>query len=73
MKKGKARALAGIVRNDGSEGVGRFGFEMLWYRITDVGGRLDASATGASGAERVWKVVVRRLEGTGDLELVAQR
>lgn len=48
---------------------GRFGFGDLSARIEQVG----ADIQGESHAENVWKVVVKRLEGTGDLELVAQR
>lgn len=65
----------------------RFGFEDLSARIEHVGEQLQGVAAAnalaesesgsagrtARGAEHVWRVVVKRLEGTGDLELVAQR
>ena len=67
----------------------RFGFSDLCERIEHVGSGLHGASgaggvpelgpirqgglTSGSGATHVWKVVVKRLEGTGDLELVAQR
>lgn len=81
--KGKARASTPT----GQEAL-RFGFEDMCARIEHVGMELQGGAGGnggagvsemgsmrtlKGGAEYVWRVVVKRLEGTGDLELVAQR
>jgi engulfment/cell motility protein 1 len=51
--------------------VNRYGFEPIFMRMCLVGDTLDGEE--GSGGERFFRIIIRRLEGTGDLELVAQR
>lgn len=67
--KGKERADPGTGMGMQS-GDKRFGFDAIWRRMESVGAGLEGEG---NEMERIWGVVVRRLEGTGDLELVAQR
>ncbi|RXK38189.1 hypothetical protein M231_04563 [Tremella mesenterica] len=53
------------------KGAGQYGFDRVWPVIQKVGEGI-LSDHGGSGAERVFRVMVGRLESTGDLELVAQ-
>lgn len=66
--KGKARA-----RDRGEEWVtadtAYFGFSKVWARMQVA----QTSADGTIGCAGVLKVITKRLEGAGDLELVAQR
>ncbi len=48
----------------------RYGFERVYTRMEAIG---RDEASGVKGAASILGVVVRRLEGTGDLELVAGR
>ncbi|WWC72975.1 uncharacterized protein I206_106939 [Kwoniella pini CBS 10737] len=53
--------------------VNQYGFDRIYNRIKYVVGDDDGTDhRGISGVELFFKVVVKRLEGTGDLELVAQ-
>jgi hypothetical protein len=82
--KGKGRALLGAgaesldgtisnanaaASNGGADGLG---FGVLWSRMAVVGGH-NLVDIAAGPAETVLRAVVRRLEGTGDLELVSER
>ncbi|WRT69192.1 uncharacterized protein IL334_006176 [Kwoniella shivajii] len=49
--------------------VNQYGFDRVYGRIKGIIGEDD---DGHNGVELLFKIVVRRLEGTGDLELVAQ-
>jgi hypothetical protein len=49
---------------------GRFGFDAVWARMGRAGADLEGDG---SDMEKFWRVVLKRLEGTGDLELVALR
>lgn len=49
----------------------QYGFERIFLRMMSVGESLDGEE--GSGAERFFRIIVKRLESTGDLELVAQR
>jgi engulfment/cell motility protein 1 len=69
MGKGKARARGSRDRVDTPEMNNPFGFGRVWARMAV----LHTEEEGQSGAAGLFKVVVKRLEGTGDLELVAQR
>lgn len=76
--KGKERALLGtpnsmvVDLDPGSEVISdRYGFEKTYVRMCLIGETLDGEE--GSPAERFFRIVVKRLEGTGDLELVAQR
>ncbi|WVF65412.1 hypothetical protein IAT40_000139 [Kwoniella sp. CBS 6097] len=62
--KGKERAVD-------ADSVNQYGFDRVYKRIKGV---IDPEGGdhGLSGVELFFKVVVKRLEGTGDLELVAQ-
>jgi hypothetical protein len=51
--------------------VNHYGFEPIFTRMCLVGDTLDGEE--GSGGERFFRIIIRRLEGTGDLELVAQR
>lgn len=48
-----------------------YGFERIFVRMCLVGETLDGEE--GSAGERFFRIVIKRLEGTGDLELVAQR
>ena len=48
-----------------------WGFDRIWSRLQSVGSGNESSEV--EGAEGVLRVVVKRIEGAGDLELVAQR
>jgi hypothetical protein len=61
-RKGKEKA-------EGPEEVDRrFGFDAIWRRMEGIGAGLEGEG---NEMERAWRVVVKRMEGTGDLELVA--
>lgn len=64
--KGKARIASA---SNGDEEKHSIGFERVWARMQV----LDVSVEGPRSASGVFKVLSKRLEGTGDLELVAQR
>ena len=70
MRKGKGKARA----RDDPDSVLRpqrnmeIGFDRVWNRMQDV----VLSAEGPNGAIGMFKVLSRRLEGAGDLELVVQ-
>jgi hypothetical protein len=49
----------------------QYGFEKTFLRMCEVGESLDGEE--GSGGERFFRIIVKRLESTGDLELVAQR
>jgi hypothetical protein len=49
----------------------QYGFEPIFLRMCLVGETIDGEE--GNGGERFFRVIVKRLEGTGDLELVAQR
>ena len=49
----------------------RYGFEKMFTQMCMVGEMLDGDE--GSGGERFFRIIVKRLESTGDLELVAQR
>jgi hypothetical protein len=53
------------------QSVNYYGFEKIYMRMCLVGDTLDGEE--GSGGERFFRIIVKRLEGTGDLELVAQR
>jgi len=53
------------------QGTNHYGFEMIFVRMCLVGDTLDGEE--GSGGERFFRIIIKRLEGTGDLELVAQR
>jgi engulfment/cell motility protein 1 len=70
--KGKGKPLP-FVMEDGRRTTveaDRFGFDRMWQRMSGVG-RDEEGVRG--GQEGLLSVVVKRLEGTSDLELVAQR
>lgn len=46
----------------------RFGFDAIWRRMESVGAGLPGEG---NELERIWTIIVKRIEGTGDLELVA--
>jgi hypothetical protein len=48
-----------------------YGFERIFMRMCLVGDTLDGEE--GTGGERFFRIIIKRLEGTGDLELVAQR
>lgn len=49
----------------------QYGFDKMFIRMSLVGDSLDGEE--GSGGERFFRIIVKRLESTGDLELVAQR
>ena len=49
----------------------RYGFEKMFTHMCMIGETLDGDE--GSGGERFFRIIVKRLESTGDLELVAQR
>lgn len=59
--KGKGRDDAGVSN--------AFGFERVWQAM----GTFQAGLEGSKAAEGILTIVVSRLEGQGDLELVSQR
>jgi engulfment/cell motility protein 1 len=70
--KGRANSLETSSALPAHEELGgdRFGFDRVWKRMEQV----EASVEGGKrGTEGLLGVIVKRLEGTGDLELVAQR
>ncbi|KAL7421273.1 hypothetical protein Q5752_004158 [Cryptotrichosporon argae] len=62
-RKGKAR--------DVEEGINSYGFERVYSRVRVVGNKVP-DEQGGTGPEKVFRCIVKRLEGTRDLELVAQ-
>ncbi|KAK4688356.1 hypothetical protein P7C73_g1754, partial [Tremellales sp. Uapishka_1] len=58
-------------RGPEGEEVNVYGFERIWGRMEWVGGEVKDDA-GGRGTERLLRVVCKRLEGGGDLELAAQ-
>jgi engulfment/cell motility protein 1 len=49
----------------------QYGFDKMFMRMSLVGDSLEGEE--GSGGERFFRIIVKRLESTGDLELVAQR
>lgn len=49
------------------------GFDAVFARMEELEREGGSGTAGQEGPERVFRVVAKRLEGTGDLELVAQR
>ncbi|WVQ81129.1 hypothetical protein IAT38_003251 [Cryptococcus sp. DSM 104549] len=73
-RKGKGRGKDGKDGKDKEAEVNQYGFERVYGRMKGLGIVYtgDNGEYGAQAAEYVFKIVVKRLEGTGDLELVAQ-
>lgn len=65
--KGKGRVTEGVSTDTGVKNW--FGFDRVWTSMQV----LDVSVEGPRSASGVFKVLSKRLEGTGDLELVAQK
>lgn len=70
-KRGKAKAK-GTDRVADPEDVRVYGFGRIYARMEAIGGP-DGVDGDPGGAHAMLKVVLKRLEGPGDLELVAQR
>ena len=71
-RKGKGKAKAKGKEREHGEATFQFGFDRLYLALKDYGETLQ-DEHGGTGAEKAMRVLVHRLEGTGDLELVAQR
>lgn len=76
--KGKEKALTSTPNTVVSDSthlnetmINQYGFEKTYMRMCLVGETLDGEE--GSGGERFFRILVKRLESTGDLELVAQR
>lgn len=63
--KGKQRATQ-------RDAVNNYGFDRVFARILTIGHQAPDDQ-GSSSAERIFRPIVKRLEGTRDLELSAQR
>jgi len=70
QSKGKGKAKANIAVEDPDDAVTRFGFDKVFERMDHVPEDIESHM---EGLERVLNSIIKRLEGTGDLELVAQR
>jgi hypothetical protein len=71
--KGKAREGAAASAAKGSRSPAEFGFEKVFERMQVVGMAVESDVEGQDGAEKIFMMLAKRLEGRGDLELVAQR
>ncbi|ORY33129.1 hypothetical protein BCR39DRAFT_521383 [Naematelia encephala] len=69
--KGKGKTGKGKEKAADGEASNRFGFDRVYVRMEQVGSTLKEEG-GSAGRALVLKIVIKRLEGTGDLELVAQ-
>lgn len=63
--KGKERVTA-------EESVNRYGFDRVYARMEAVGSQMEED-NGMAGRALLFRVIVKRLESAGDLELVSQR
>lgn len=72
-EKGTPATTSSLLMSPGPQepAVNHYGFERIFVRMCLVGDTLDGEE--GSGGERFFRIIVKRLEGTGDLELVAQR
>jgi hypothetical protein len=73
-EKGTTATTSSLVMSpnpDQEQPSNQYGFESIFVRMCLVGSTLDGEE--GSGGERFFRIIVKRLEGTGDLELVAQR
>lgn len=76
--KGKDKALpitsntvTSAATQDNEAITDQYGFERSFIRMCLIGETIEGDE--GSGGERFFRVIVKRLESTGDLELVAQR
>ena len=67
--KGKEKEGAIDVREPLASPMVQYGFDKIYMRMEGV----QVPGDGDDGAFGIFRIVVKRLEGTGDLELVAQR
>jgi engulfment/cell motility protein 1 len=67
-KNNKGKSKVGALERNG--GADRLGFDEIWERMRGIPGGEDGRHEGVQG---LFGVLVKRLEGTGDLELVSQR
>lgn len=68
--KGKEREILSYSNLSGADE--KFGFEAVWARMGAVGQMIEGD-DGESEQEIVFRNILKRLEGTGDLELVSLR
>ncbi|WWC91077.1 uncharacterized protein L201_006018 [Kwoniella dendrophila CBS 6074] len=76
-RKGKSKETSSYNNSNNSndtrdpEKIDQYGFDRIYSRIKGIIAESE-STQGIDGVELFFKVIVKRLEGTGDLELVAQ-
>lgn len=70
--KGYGSSSKGKNKARENEAINQYGFDRVFARICEVGHKVPDEHSGPS-ADRVFRPIIKRLEGTRDLELVAQR